>query len=332
VARARLAEAERAIESGSFGKVTSLVVARDGRTLFERCFDGEDLRARRNTRSVTKTLAAMLVGIAIEDGSLENVRAPVLPFFGELGDLENPSSEKAALTIEDLLTMSSILECDDTNPYSRGNEERMYLVEDWFRFALDLPNRGFPSWAPRPADLPHGRSFSYCTAGVGLLGGILARATGADVETFAQERLFGPLGIEGVTWPRNPRGAVFLGGGLRLSPRELGRLGQLYLDRGAADGRQIISEAWVEASTRPHVRVDDDTEYGYLWWLRAFATESGTHRGYFMQGNGGNKVGVFPALRAVVVITAENFGARSAERLEDRLLRDHVLPALASGV
>jgi CubicO group peptidase (beta-lactamase class C family) len=324
----RLSGMDAAVKRGDYKRITSVLLARHGKLAYEEYFDGSNDATRRNTRSATKTVTGILLGIAIDRGLIEGVHVPILPFFSDQEPLDNPDPRKANITIEDLLTMSSILECDDTNSYSRGNEERMYLVDDWFRFALDLPVRGFPSWVPRPADSPYGRSFSYCTAGVGLLGPILSEATGETVEAFADKYLFGPLGIQGVDWPRNPAGAAFTGGGLPLSSRELLQLGQLYLNGGTWEGRRIVSESWVGVSTHPQVRVDEETEYGYLWWLRRFRQGNQIRRGFFMQGNGGNKVGIFPDLDAVVVLTAQNFGSPRGEHLEDGLIQDHILTAI----
>lgn len=271
----------------------------------------------------------MLVGIAIDKGLLAGVDVPILPFFPDKQPVQNADPRKAKITIEDFLTMSSLLECDDWNDFSRGNEERMYVIEDWIQFTLDLPIKGFPSWVKKPSEAPYGRSFSYCTAGATTLGGVLDRATKTAVPEFAMKNLFAPLGIQKVDWKFSPLGLAQTGGGLGLKSRDLLKLGQLYLNGGVWNGSRIVSERWVKTSTQPHARVDDQTAYGYFWWLKSFESGEKSYPAFYMSGNGGNKVAVFPTLDMVAVPTSTNYNTRGMHEQTDKLLTDYILASLA---
>ena len=318
-----------AVSSGAYQQITSVIVARDGVVLYEHYFDAEGAEALRNTRSATKTVTGMLIGAAIDRGLLR-VNAPVMPFFKDRWPVANPDPRKDRITVEDFLTMSSPLECDDENDFSRGNEERMYLVEDWVKFTLDLPIKGFPDWQKKPADSPYGRAWSYCTAGAATLGPLLERATKQSVPAFAQSALFGPLGIERVHWQFQPLGSAMTGGGLELRSRDLLKLGQLYADGGRWQGRQVISEAWVRQSVSPHANARADTDYGYFWWLQTFQVGGQKLPTYGMYGTGGNKVYVLPEQHAVVVVTTTNFKVSGAGALTDKLFTTVIVPALLS--
>jgi len=327
----RLGQMEQSIRTGDFKQVTSVLLARNGKLAFERYFDADGADGLRNTRSATKTVTGMLVGIAIDRGLLAGVDANVLDFFPDKQPLQNPDARKAQITVEDFLTMSSLLECNDESTFSQGNEERMYLVEDWVKFTLNLPIRGFPDWVAKPANSPFGRSWSYCTAGPTTLGPLLERATKQSIPEFARNNLFAPLGIVDIKWQFQPLGTAMTGGGLNLHSRDLLKLGQLYLNGGSWQGRQIISADWVQRSISPHAHVRDNINYGYLWWLQTFHVGTQDVSCFAMYGTGGNKVYVFPNEKLVVVVTTTNFRVAGAAALTDKLLTEKILPSL-SGV
>jgi CubicO group peptidase (beta-lactamase class C family) len=277
-----------------YGEITSVVVSRGDEIVSEEYLEG-DADSLRNTRSCTKTVAGMLLGIAIERGVVRGVETTLADLLGE---------PAPPVMLRDLITMSSCLDCDDWNADSPGDEELMYPRDDWLAFALGLPLRDE-------------HTFSYCTAGVVALGIALERAMGEPLPAFAQRELFEPLGIDRAEWQKTPRGQTSTAGGLLLTSRALLALGRLYLE----GGRDLVPRAWVAESLRPHARIDDEIEYGYLWWLRTYAGEPG----FFMTGMGGNRVHVFPGRELVAVITTTNFGRRDAHDLSDRLLVEQIL-------
>lgn len=322
-----LPKMEQAIRSGEFQKIGSVLVEQDGRVVYERYFDG-DAGTLRDTRSATKTVTSILTGIAIDDHKIGGPSALVVSFFPGR-KFENPDPRKLKMTIEDLLTMSSPLECDDWNEFSRGNEERMYLLEDWTQFALDLPVRGY---AKNPGEGPpkYNRRFSYCTAGAFVMGRVLERATGVRADLYAQRKLFDPLAIDDAQWVYSPLGLPQTGGGLRLSSRDLLKLAELCRSGGKVGDRQVVSSDWIRASTAAHAQIDEDTDYGYFWWLKSFGAEGQHYSAWFMSGNGGNKVVVVPSLRLSVVITSTNYNARGMHQQTEKLLTNYILPSFAS--
>jgi len=161
-----------------------------------------------------------------------------------------------------------------------------------------------------------------------LLGPVLERATKQTVPAFAQETLFGPLGIGAVHWQKQPLGSAMTGGSLGLRSADLLKLGQLYLDGGKWNGRQVLPADWVKRSLAPHAQARAGVDYGYLWWLQTFTSGDRKVPTYAMSGMGGNKVYVLPEQRAVVVITTTNYRVRGAHPLSERILTDYVLPAL----
>lgn len=308
-----LAEATTSrIEAGEFGTVTSVLILSNGQPVYEAYFNGADRTTQHNTRSVTKTITGMLVGLASADGALDPA-APLAPLFAAEQPFQNDSPIKHQITAYDLLSMTGPLECNDWNQFSRGNEERMYIVEDWPSFYWNLPTRGYPSWETAPADTPFGRSFSYCTAGVQILGEAVARATGQDIREYAEERLFAPLGVDDPGWALTGSGRVHLGGGLELTTHDLGSLGELQRQRGMYNGQRVLPEAWAAASVTPRAEIEGfGYQYGLLWWLQDRETAAGVTSVAMMNGNGGNRVWVVDEHDLTIVLTKTDFNSGDA--------------------
>ena len=328
VSSEKLHSLETAIRSGEFKKIGSVVIARHGKLIYEAYFDG-DAATLRDTRSATKSITDILIGIAIKDKKLSGVDARVLAWLPERAQrMQNPDPRKDQITVEDFLTMSSPLECDDWNDASRGNEERMYVIEDWAQFILDLPVRGRMHVGEKAEAPKYGRYFSYCTGAVFVLSELLQKVTGQRTDHYAQQKLFGPIGITDAQWVYSPLNIPQTGGGLRLSSRDLLKVAELYRGGGMWQGTRIVDDAWVRTSTQPHAQIDDETEYGYLWWLKTFKSGGAGYPAYLMNGNGGNKVAVFPALDLTVVITSTNYNTRGMHEQTDKLLTDYILAAV----
>jgi CubicO group peptidase (beta-lactamase class C family) len=260
--------------------------------------EGPDLR------SATKSITALLAGIALDRQLLPSTEARVVDLLPELGPFAADDPRKAAMTFEDLLAMRSGLDCDDWNPKSPGHEDRMYRKGDWIEF-----------WATRPMHAAPGSAFSYCTGNAVAVGRILARATGVPVDRFAEESLFAPLGIRSARWERwNRDRDVDSGGHLRLDPRDLARIGEMVANGGELDGRRIVSASWIERMTAERSEIPGRPQrYGLLWWLdRTTRPELPSTRLWMAWGNGGNFLVVLPELGAVVVFTGTRFNRPEA--------------------
>jgi CubicO group peptidase (beta-lactamase class C family) len=320
---------EAAIADGRYGTVTSVMVLEHGEVRVEAYFNGANATTLHDTRSATKTITGMVAGAAIADGHLA-LDTPVADLFADLQPFANPDPRKQAITVEDLLTMSSVMECNDWNQFSRGNEERMYLVEDWSRFFWNLPVRGFPAWQTPPEASPHGRAFSYCTAGVQLLGEAVERAVGQPFTAWAEARLLDPLGIDRLEWPMNGQGQAHMGGGLRLTAAGLAQLAELQRLGGEIDGQRLLPESWTRAAISRHAVIPDSGgwEYGYLWWIRAFEVDGETYWTAAMSGNGGNRVYVLPDFGLTVVFTNTDYNTRQMHAHADAFFEEQIVARL----
>jgi CubicO group peptidase (beta-lactamase class C family) len=286
-----------------YDNIAGIVVLKNGERVYESYFDGYTSEDTVHVMSVTKSIISALIGIAMDKGDIKSVDQKVLDFFPDY-TLKRGEKTIQNVTIKNMLTM--------TAPYKYKSEPytKVYTSDDWTKAALDLLG---------------GRTgitgeFKYSTIGTQILSGILVNATGQSVINFATENLFEPLGIK---WPHNtaihnkeehfaflkekhvsgwvvdPKGVNTAGWGLCLSPRDMAKIGQLYLNGGLYDGRRLLSSKWIEDSTKEMSRWGE-MPYGYLWWI---LNCKGSHC-YAAIGDGGNMIFVNPEKNMVVAIAS----------------------------
>lgn len=316
---------EDGVIKGDYGTITSILIMERGEIVYEGYFNGADADSLHNTRSVTKTITGMAVGAAIDDG-LFSVNSPAASFFSDVAPFENPDPRKFAITVEDLITMSGILECDDNDRFSRGHESRMHNVEDWAAFYWDLPIRGYPSWVQKPETAKYGRTFAYCSAGVEIAGETVERATKTKFQDYVTEKFFSPMEIEHFEFQENGLGQAHKSGGLSLTARGLAKLAEMQRSGGIYKGQRILSESWTREAVKPRAVVysDQEVEYGYLWWRSPYVISDVQFEDYYMTGNGGNRVVVMPSHDLVVVITKTDFNQRGMHQATDKFFEQEI--------
>jgi CubicO group peptidase (beta-lactamase class C family) len=285
--------------------VHSVLVVRHGRLVFEQYFSGADEsrgaglgevafapETKHDARSITKSIVALLLGIAVDRGWVGDIDQPVLSFFPEYADLRTP--EKDRITLRHLLTMSAGLRWSEDNYDDPNNSEiLMDHAPDHYRFVLE-----------QPVVAPAGQVYSYNGGGTALIAAVLHKATGKPLEELARTLLFEPLGISDVEWNRWADGTAKAASGLRIRPRDLARIGQLVLLRGAWNGTQIVPASWVDAATAPQINGAGLYFYGYKFWLGRSLVDKREVDWAAAIGNGGQRVFIVPALDLVVVVTA----------------------------
>lgn len=314
---------EAAIAKGDYPETTGVLILKDGASVYERYFGAGAADRLNDTRSATKTIVALAVGAAIADRKIASVDDRVWPLFASDGFAATARAKET--TYRDLLTMTSSRDCDDNND-TPGNEENMYPRENWKEFFWSLPD--MTGWTREADGLGPWR---YCTAGSFILGQAVERATGEAIDAYVARRLFAPLGIERAQWDKSPSGEIQTGGGLELTLADLGKIATLILDRGAWNGAQLLPAAWIDEMTTARRDAFAGMRYGYQMWTRDYETPCGAKTAWFMAGNGGNHILVFPADRLVVAVARERYNTRTMHPESFDMVEKQILPAAACG-
>ncbi|AVA22881.1 MULTISPECIES: serine hydrolase [unclassified Rhizobium] len=312
----------------------AILIARHGKLVYERYFTGEDRTwgtplgrvafhagLKHDLRSITKSITSLLVGIAIENGWIDDLDTPVFSFFPDHADLRTP--EKDRITLRHLLTMSAGLAWSEELPYSdpANSERRMMEAADPHRYVLEQN-------VARPA----GAVYTYNGGLTALLGAILHRASSRRPDQLAKEYLFEPLGIEEVEWIRYWDGTPNVASGLRMRPRDVAKIGQLVLNKGAWNNARILSPAWIDQVTSPQVQGEGLYFYGFQWWLGRSLIDRQEISWTAAVGWGGQRLYVIPSLNITAVVLAGLYHNPTLQpAVGDTVLRRFVLPAALRG-
>lgn len=303
----------------TWADVHSVLLFQHGKLLFEEYFYGYDADRPHQLRSATKSVVGTLAGIAIDKGYLRTVDEPVLRHMA-YRRYEHPDERKAAITLRDLLTMRSGLACDDHDPRSPGNETIIDEKPDWVKATLDLPIISQP-----------GSKGFYCSGNVAIVGRLIENTTQTYLPDFAQEHLFGPLGISKsqYTWNYNLTNVNREFAQIHLRPRDMLKLGILMKDDGLWHGKRIIPAPYVQEALSRQSDVDE-SGYGYFWWHPYLnVSVEGKQKQVYLaaaQGNGGQKIFIVPRFDFVAVFTAGSYNAGGSA--PNKIMTQVVLPQL----
>lgn len=280
---------------GKFPDVHSILIYKNNKLVLEEYFYGYNKNMRHQLRSATKPFIGGIVGIAVDKGFIKSEKEKLLPYFKlKYPEIVNLDDRKKEITIENILMYRHGMDCENDNSKSKGNELKMMESKDWVKHTLDLPMVAEP-----------GKSSSYCTGCPLTLGSLVEIATAKDIEGFAKENLFDPLGISNYNWTFEPNHASMTTfSQMYITPRDLIKLAKLFKDGGKWKDKQIISEDWVNKTFSM-----EDGEYGYLWQKKYFDIGGKRFRSFMASGNGGQKINIWPELDMITVFTGGNYNS-----------------------
>ena len=313
------------MQEGRFPNLHSLIVVKDSKIVVEEYFGQFDAKTKHYTASVTKSVGSILIGIAIDRGLLSGLDDGILDMrlselFPEYQVTLGADPRKADIRFRHILTMSAGFEWDEeTYPY---NDQR----NDWVR-VRDAPEPARLMLEQRVAHNP-GKVFNYSGGLSMLLAYLIERETEMGAAAFAKRYLFEPLGISDYEWRNLTGGLIDFPGGLSMRPRDMAKIGQLYLNGGRWNGEFIVSKDWVTESTREHIINVDSPNYGFQWWCGKFYYRDRSVYLYMASGHGGQKIFVVPDFNLVVVITHQVFDNPAGEMHNTAIMSRYILPAL----
>jgi len=319
-----------AIAQGTYPNIDGILVKKADQVLVEAYFNDFDQEGLHDLRSSFKSITSLLAGIAIDQGLIK-LDDPVLKYYPDYVFKDANDQKKALITLRHLLEMRSGLNCEefyDIGPECEGN---MVETKDWVAFCLNVPVKSSP-----------GLNWSYNSNEPMLVGDIIARASGMSIMEFAKRYLFAPLGIENYKWTVSPKGQGMTAGSFYMAPQDMLKIADLVSANGVWRGQQIVSRAWIEASTHCTIDIDfsfvrfsrmanaqhQSAQYGFFWYTERLRYNDIDTQVLFASGNGGQYIMVLPAYNAKVVFTGGNYGNWRG-KLPFEILIKYLIPIIA---
>jgi CubicO group peptidase (beta-lactamase class C family) len=311
------------IDSVSSPEIHGVLIARHGKLVLEEYFHGEHRDKPHDTRSAAKSLTSDLFGAAVKAGIPVSASTSVYEVMNGGSFPSDLDPRKKSLTVENLLTMSSGLDCDDSDEKSPGREDFMRDesgATDYYKFTLDLKMIRSP-----------GEKAVYCSVQANLVGGVLRHAAKQSLPTLFQSLLAEPLQIKRYYMELTPTGDAYMGGGARFLPRDFMKLGQLHLNNGVWNGRRILTPEWSRRATSPLYELPSyksKVKYGYFWSITEYPYKGRTVKAFFAGGNGGQVVIGIPELDLVVAFYGGNYADAVSFTSGQIYVPQYILPAV----
>ena len=315
----KINELIRSILNKRFKNIHSVVLVKNGKLILDEYFYGYDRDAKHELHSVSKSITSILVGIAIDQEMIPGVDEKVYDFFPEYKG-SRWIYQKYDIAVEHVLTMSAGIDWDEQSHRltdRRNDIVAMIYGDDWLQYVLNKKQIEAP-----------GKRFNYSGGLNVLLGGIIKNSSDLYADTFAEKYLFGPLGISDYRWGRHPDGTINTQGGLSLRPRDMAKIGYLFLKGGRWQGRQIVSRNWVNASTKAHIPAYYGLGYGYQWYRGHATVNSKVFETFFAWGRGGQFIFVIPEFDLVAVFTSRPYDNFYGVFLPLGIVPNYIIPAL----
>ncbi len=315
---------KKRVEDGVYPNIDGILVEQGNTLILEAYFNRFERDSLHDTRSSFKSITSLLAGIAI-DKKLIGLDDPMGRFFPEL-----QNTDKADITVRHLLEMRSGLNCEEFYGIGPECEDEMWETKDWIAYCLNVEVKSLP-----------GINWSYNSNEPMLIGEIISRASGMTIMDFAEKYLFSPLGIEGYRWTISPKGRGMTAGSFYIKPGDMLKIARLVHQEGKWEEKQLVSKAWIEASTKCDITIDfsftryskmanakyESAKYGYFWYRENLQYKDIETEVLFASGNGGQYMMILPEYNTKVVFTGSNYGNWRG-KLPFEILLKYIIPML----